>query len=126
MAYHLTKTLDKHEKDAAQPPPSHLPPTSETPESVAGFIAAESVKKDTQPLLLSSSLISQSSNASNESVLLLPDWKVLHEVENSKQGAEDVWAKSLGEGVDAPKEIQSWTLPYRAVVLICELMVVSS
>jgi hypothetical protein len=89
---------------------------------VSEFIAAESVKPDSQPLLLSSSLISQSSRAENESVLLLPDWKVLHEVENSKQGAEDVWAKSLGEGDlgAKAKEIKSWTLPYRAVVLLCQ------
>ncbi|WVQ97626.1 hypothetical protein IAU59_004740 [Kwoniella sp. CBS 9459] len=88
-----------------------------------------------QPSLYSSSLISQSDDPSDQTVLVFPDWKVTHEIENTKQGAKglydaqldgrlgragkksaDVAAEEAESGLDRRR---SWILPYRAIVLLC-------
>ncbi|TYJ52732.1 hypothetical protein B9479_006666 [Cryptococcus floricola] len=81
------------------------------------------------PSLYSSSLISQSDDPSDQSVLVFPDWKVVHEVEQSKAGAQELFDKVLnGELGRAGKSgtddggvgrKRSYVLPYRAVVLLC-------
>ena len=65
-------------------------------------------------------------------MLVFPDWKVVHEVENSLEGAEKLYGDALKGGVGkaglpgaADDEAtvgrkRSWVLPYRAVVLLCE------
>lgn len=65
--------------------------------------------------LFSSSLISQSADEDKESVMIFPEWKVICEVPNSSSGAHDVFA-GLNRQTN---ELKSWTLPYRAVVLLC-------
>jgi len=104
--------------------PASLPPPS-TPTS-SGQIRES-------PSLYSSSLISQSDNPSDQTVLVFPDWKVVHEVENSREGARGLYEGSLegglgragrvvggkAEGQDGVGRRRSWVLPYRAVVLLC-------
>ncbi len=65
-------------------------------------------------------------------MLVFPDWKVVHEVENSREGAKEIWEGalegSLGRAGRVLREDEreegvgrrrSWVLPYRAVVLLC-------
>jgi hypothetical protein len=84
------------------------------------------------PSLYSSSLISQSDDPEDQTVLVFPDWKVVHEVENSAEGAKSLYDNVLKAGVgragrhltgDAAEgvgRLRSWILPYRAIVLLCE------
>ncbi|WVW82530.1 hypothetical protein I302_104541 [Kwoniella bestiolae CBS 10118] len=82
------------------------------------------------PSLYSSSLISQSDDPSDQTVLVFPDWKVVHEIDNSLQGAKELYDHQLSgelgragrKGVEEDDEYarrRSWVLPYRAVVLLC-------
>lgn len=72
-------------------------------------------------MLFSSSLVSQSREGHRETVLALPDWKVVLDVENSRAGAEGV-LRDLVVRMEGGKEgRRTWTLPYRAVVLLCTL-----
>jgi hypothetical protein len=74
--------------------------------------------------------VSQSTDPSDQSVLVFPDWKVVHEVENSMPGAKELFDGALdwtaGRGGKLSKNPESlgrrrsWTLPYRAVVLLCK------
>lgn len=101
--------------------PSTLPPPS----------AAQSLLPSNlpQPSLYSSSLISQSDDPTDQSVIVFPDWKVVHEVENSLEGAEGLWRGALEGGLGRAGQQgadeagvgrkRSWVLPYRAVVLLC-------
>ena len=63
-------------------------------------------------------------------MLVFPDWKVVHEVENSPAGAKGLWQGALdgklgragarvSEGSSDVDRRRSWVLPYRAVVLLC-------
>ena len=84
------------------------------------------------PSLYSSSLISQSEEPTDQTVLVFPDWKVVHEVENSKQGAKGLYDNVLQSGIGregsrlegsaqgSVGRLRSWVLPYRAIVLLCE------
>lgn len=62
-----------------------------------------------------------------ETILLFPDYKVITEVERSREGAERLWRvavnPSVGRaGVHVDKEdnpIRSWVLPYSCVILLC-------
>lgn len=83
------------------------------------------------PSLYSSSLISQSTDPTDETVLVFPDWKVVNEVENSPEGAKGLYDGvldgKLGRG-GAKADLEetgvgrrrSWVMPYRAVILLCE------
>lgn len=85
------------------------------------------------PSLYSSSIISQSDDPEDQTVLVFPDWKVVHEVENSPEGAEGLYNSVLdgklgragrrlqGDAAEGVGRMRSWVLPYRAVVLLCEL-----
>ncbi|KAJ9107699.1 hypothetical protein QFC21_001159 [Naganishia friedmannii] len=70
-------------------------------------------------MLFSSSLISQSHEGHRETVLAFPDWKVVVDVTNDERGAEgvltDLVSRTEAQGDSARR---TWTLPYRAVVLL--------
>lgn len=82
------------------------------------------------PSIYSSSLISQSTDPADQTLLVFPDWKVVHELENSSEGAKEIWDGLLTPGVgrsgqksqrpDTVGRRRSWTLPYRAIILLCE------
>ncbi|ORY29356.1 Sucrase/ferredoxin-like-domain-containing protein [Naematelia encephala] len=81
------------------------------------------------PSMYSSSLISQSDDPEDKSVIVFPDWKVVNEVENSLKGAKGLWNGALADSLgrsgatvlqdDVAARRRSWVLPYRAVVLLC-------
>ncbi|KAK1925464.1 Sucrase/ferredoxin-like-domain-containing protein [Papiliotrema laurentii] len=83
------------------------------------------------PSSYSSSLISQSDDPEDQTVLVFPDWKVVHEVENTIEGAESLYSHVLRAGLGRAGErlqgdaregtgrLSSWVMPYRAVVLLC-------
>jgi hypothetical protein len=80
--------------------------------------------------MYSSSLISQSDDPEDQTVLVFPDWKVVHEVENSNDGAKALFEATLQGGLSrggakvgedsGVGRLRSWTMPYRAIVLLCE------
>lgn len=103
--------------------PSEFPPPSQP--------LKEPIK--TQPALYSSSLVSQSDDCKDQTVLVFPDWKVVNDVENSKDGAKALYDTELGGSVgragltlssgggsDGVFRKRSHVMPYRAIVLLCE------
>lgn len=95
----------------------------ETPDTAGAPVepSKSSIPKQPGTMLFSSSLISQSHEGHRETVLSIPDWKVVVDVTNDIDGARGV----LTDLVD-PQEGENnggrrtWTLPYRAVVLLCK------
>jgi hypothetical protein len=74
--------------------------------------------------LFSSSLVSQSASGENESALIFPEWTIYPEVPNSLTGAGELFSTaSASAGIPSPgdgkRELEAWTIPYRAVVLLC-------
>jgi hypothetical protein len=47
--------------------------------------------------------------------MIFPEWKIICEVPNSSSGAKAVLDGLVGQQT----QLKSWTLPYRAVVLLC-------
>ncbi|WVQ77002.1 hypothetical protein IAR50_006681 [Cryptococcus sp. DSM 104548] len=118
--------------------PSSKPPKGESATPSLSYITPSPFPPPSKPLsnpiapppsLYSSSLISQSDDPSDQSVLVFPDWKVVHEVEQSPEGAREIYDKVLnGELGRAGKagtddagvgRKRSYVLPYRAVILLC-------
>ncbi|GAA6011739.1 hypothetical protein JCM11491_000735 [Sporobolomyces phaffii] len=78
--------------------------------------------------ILNSSFVSSSHEHDKESVMVFPDYKVVHDVEaNARDAAELVeryLASENGRAGRRPAEVEgsrlkSWPLPYRAVILLC-------
>jgi hypothetical protein len=71
--------------------------------------------------LFSSSLISQSIDCTKDTVLVFPDWIAVTDVENSEIGAKEVVDGLNGKGLKETPGLERkvWSLPYRAVVLLC-------
>lgn len=103
--------------------PSEFPPPSQP--------LTEPIK--TQPALYSSSLVSQSDDCKDQTVLVFPDWKFVNDVENSGEGAKALYDTELGStvgragltlsnggGSDGVFRKRSHVMPYRAIVLLCE------
>ena len=86
---------------------------SETPRTELESTSPDAKQPPTS--LFSSSLISQSPDEDKESVMIFPEWEIVAEVPNSSTGAKEV----LGGLNGRKNELKSWTLPYRAVVLLC-------
>lgn len=113
-------------KPATYIKPSEFPPPSQP--------ITEPIK--TQPALYSSSLISQSDDCTDQTVLVFPDWKFVNDVENSADGAKALYDTELGstigragltlnsdgEGQGVLRK-RSYVMPYRAIVLLCEYSV---
>lgn len=139
----LARHLHKHISSLSLPTPSSPKPKSKSesdPESIPTppYISPAGVPPPSDPSpeipnppsLYSSSLISQADDPEDQTVLVLPDWKVVHDIENSKAGAEALYEAALSaESGRAGGELKeeggterrrSWVLPYRAVVLLCE------
>nr|ODN96705.1 hypothetical protein L204_03414 [Cryptococcus depauperatus CBS 7855] len=138
---HEKKSLAHYLNEVIEAAPTVQGPTSSRP---LPFISPSAFPPPSEPLvhpiapppaLYSSSLITQSNDSSDQTVLVFPDWKVVHEVENSPKGAQGLYDAVLdghlgragkygvGEGV---KRKRSWAMPYRAVVLLCKSFLYSS
>lgn len=123
LSHHLHKCLSDKSAPKGSESTSPLPYISSRADSLI-------------PSIYSSSLISQSNDPDDQTVLVFPDWKVVHEVENSMPGAEELWRGALewsagraGKKSDNPEGIgrrRSWTMPYRAVILLCTLRLVTA
>ncbi|KAK8866114.1 hypothetical protein IAR55_001265 [Kwoniella newhampshirensis] len=132
LAHHLAKVVE------SAPAPCATPSKTADSSDTLPYVSASAFPPPSAPLsspiqpppsLYSSSLISQSDDPSDQTVLVFPDWKVVHEVENSREGAQGLYAAALsGELGRAGKEgaeengigrRRSWVLPYRAIVLLC-------
>lgn len=100
--------------------PQGIYETLATPEGPAES-SASSIPKQPGTMLFSSSLVSQSHEGHRETVLSIPDWKVVVDVTNDIEGARGVLTDLVAhpEGEDHGGR-RTWTLPYRAVVLLCE------
>ncbi|GAA5821872.1 hypothetical protein JCM3770_000627 [Rhodotorula araucariae] len=75
--------------------------------------------------VLASSFISSSHEGHRESVIVLPDYKVVHEVEASRAAADELVKNYLrpeagraGTG-SLSGSLRSWPLPYHCVILLC-------
>jgi hypothetical protein len=88
---------------------------SETPLADLNPSPSKEPVKQPPTSLFSSSLISQSADDDQESVMIFPEWKIICEVANSSAGARAVLDGLVGQRT----QLKSWTLPYRAVVLLC-------
>ncbi|WWC58804.1 uncharacterized protein I303_101348 [Kwoniella dejecticola CBS 10117] len=131
LAHHLDKVISSAPTPASSDskPKSSIPyiSPSEFPSPSDPLSKPISV----QPSLYSSSLISQSDDPSDQTVLVFPDWKVIHEIDNSLQGARSLYENQLScevgrsgkplmdEVEDEFSRRRSWVLPYRAVILLC-------
>ncbi|KWU42107.1 hypothetical protein RHOSPDRAFT_30239 [Rhodotorula sp. JG-1b] len=74
--------------------------------------------------ILSGSFISSSHHGHRESVISLPDFKVINEVEASSASVEELVKRyldpSIGRAGSALSgELRSWPLPYHCVILLC-------
>lgn len=61
----------------------------------------------------------------SDTILVLPDYKLVRAVERSKKGAEELWRHAVDPGVGRAgskdeTELRSWVLPYSCVILLCE------
>lgn len=74
--------------------------------------------------ILNSSFFSSSSEHDHQSVLVFPDFKVVHDVPETSEGAVELYERYLTAGVGragagGKGTLRSWPLPYHAVVLMC-------
>ncbi|GAA5941215.1 hypothetical protein JCM10213_007456 [Rhodosporidiobolus nylandii] len=89
-------------------------------------------KTSTRLSILASSLLSSSPTHEGESVLVLPDFKVVHDVHPRRSDAEELVRRYLApevgglgagapasEGEEGSEGLRSWPLPYHAVILLC-------
>lgn len=96
--------------------------------SSASSSSAE-VALPTRLSILNASLLSSSDDHHMQSVIVLPDFKIVHSLGESKEAAAELVERYLRPAVGragAPTSLpesplRSWPLPYSAVVLLCEL-----
>ncbi|GAA5878882.1 hypothetical protein JCM1840_000829 [Sporobolomyces johnsonii] len=74
--------------------------------------------------ILNSSFVSHSHEGHKESVMIFPDFKVVHEVEEKREVAEELVKQYLSAeagrtGAADRGKLRSWPLPYHAVILLC-------
>ena len=80
----------------------------------------------TKVTILGGSHHSASSDPKRDTVLVLPDFKVVSEVERSSAGAQQLWKSAVDPGVGRAglvvegSPVRSWVLPYSSVILLCE------
>jgi hypothetical protein len=61
-----------------------------------------------------------------DTVFVFPDFKVVTEVEQSMQGARDLWVNYLDPSVNRTgsfpekNQLKTWVLPYSCIILLCE------
>lgn len=102
-------------------------PSSISASSSSSSASNGSAPRPTRLSILSSSFLSSSDEDEVQSVILLPDFKVIHQVKETKETAAELvegYLKPSVGRVGAPlsnSTLRSWPLPYSAVVLLCEL-----
>lgn len=81
-------------------------------------------------MILNGSLRSASDDPSLHTVLVLPDYVMVNEVPESKDGAVDLWKVQLdpdagrgGAMLISPEsnvDMKTWPIPYDVVIMLCE------
>ncbi|CEQ38643.1 SPOSA6832_00083, partial [Sporobolomyces salmonicolor] len=105
---------------------SKLAGKGEEPPKVPGVHGslAQGTSTSSRLSILNSSFISHSHEGHKESVMVFPDFKVVHEVEEKREIAEELVKQYLSTeagrtGAAEGGKLRSWPLPYHAVILLC-------
>jgi hypothetical protein len=83
----------------------------------------------TRLTIVNSSHSTFSEDPALQSVIILPDYKVVSDVPVSQEGAQRLWKSALDPGVgragaidaEAKPALKTWHLPYDVLILICKL-----
>lgn len=119
----LAHFLDAAISAAPRPP---KPAAAADGKAVAGVYNAVEMSKIT---ILNGSHYTLSDDPKHDTVLVLPDYKVLTEVPRSLEGAQQLYKDAVnpilgraGAAREAREEteIKSWILPYSCVILLCK------
>ena len=79
----------------------------------------------TKVTILDGSHHSACEDPKRDTVLILPDYKVVSEVQRSLEGAKQLWTGAVDAGVGRAGAVvegstqRSWVLPYSSVILLC-------
>ncbi|KIP07026.1 hypothetical protein PHLGIDRAFT_433946 [Phlebiopsis gigantea 11061_1 CR5-6] len=118
LASYLSSTVSS----APHPPKPASPPASDPVKHVAGVYTSAESSKIT---VLNGSHRSLSDEPKRDTVLVLPDYKIVTEVERSERGAEELFHDAVdpavpraGAAVDG-SDVRSYVLPYSCVILLC-------
>ncbi|KAG9030350.1 hypothetical protein FRB95_004005 [Tulasnella sp. JGI-2019a] len=117
LAFHLNEVHASHiSKEANDKWPAKEAGT------VPGIFEADSTSRLG---ILNGSHHTTSDDHTKETVLIFPDYKVVTNVDSTVKGAGELWDQMLNPAVGRVgrlgqgNTVRSWTLPYRAVVLLC-------
>jgi hypothetical protein len=92
--------------------------------SVPGVFTQHSAKRIA---ILNSSFNTLSEDTDKETVLVFPDYKVVIDVDRSREGAAELWDSALDPAVEvAPTTESSVLIPYSCVIMLCTLRTRSS
>lgn len=106
------------EDKASSPPMFESTDTPVPPKAMEGIFGPSD---STRLSILNGSHTTHSTGESLETVLILPDYKVVAEVPRSIDGAKRFWDSALHMS-EPPKEdilFKTWVLPYSCVILLC-------
>lgn len=122
LAAYLSELQDELPEE---PKPAHHA-TVKSPRQAAGLFRTSD---STRVSVLNGSHRSICDEDGNETVLVLPDFKVVTEIQRSSQGARDLWDSSLDPSVSRTGAfleksfLKTWVLSYSCVILLCKLRV---
>ena len=121
LAAYLSDVI--HSAPKSKPVSNTSSSTSPPSKPVPGVYDPSSVSKIT---VLNGSHRTVCDDPTYETVLVLPDYKVVTRVERSKEGATQLWHNAVdpavgrvGAAVEGGS-VHSWVLPYTAVILLCK------
>ena len=142
LAKHLSDVTDKlggkkHRRKASlpqsgtngttEPTPSTSSPAHSSPPLASGKVAGvSSYESASRTSILNGSHHTISDSESQETVLVLPDYVAVTNVPSTPDGAEALWhhavspAVARAGSVRAAQGLQTWTLPYHCLILLCK------
>ncbi|KAI0081669.1 hypothetical protein K474DRAFT_1656024 [Panus rudis PR-1116 ss-1] len=118
-------SLASYLESAVDSAPKSLPPgqPSNDAKKVPGVFDSSTVTKIS---ILNGSHHTVADDPDHDTVLILPDYKVVTNIERSKKGAQELFAAAVdpafgraGRVVEG-SNVRSWVLPYSCVILLCE------
>lgn len=117
LASYLSKVQDEQS--------SHSRPSADTDskkQSWPGFLDSSAASRH---MILNGSHRTASESSTARTVLVLPDYVFVNEVEDSMSGATELWKSALDpavgrSGAQIPStNVKSWPIPYDAVIMMC-------
>lgn len=124
LAYHLSNVQPKHSKRSK----SGRSDKYGTKESHGDATQLPGMFNTSDPSvtrlsILNGSHTTASDDDSLQTVIVLPDYKAVLDVESSQEGAEALWSSvldpSIGRAGGVNKQLKTWMLPYACVILLC-------